>query len=81
MATTSTTTFPWAALVRDVVAAAVIALVIGTLCYHFLADQGWSSAFAASLPWAALAIVGAGVGHAIAHLARSRSAGRTRPKR
>ncbi|MFL0580827.1 hypothetical protein [Dietzia sp. 179-F 9C3 NHS] len=40
----STVTFPWAAFVRDIVAAAVIALVIGALCYHFLSHQSWGGA-------------------------------------
>lgn len=64
-------TFPWNALVINAVIAAVIALVIGTVCYHFLADQSWGEAAGSSLLWAALAIIGVSIGHAVAHYRKS----------
>lgn len=76
----STVTFPWAAFVRDIVAAAVIALVIGALCYHFLAHQSWGEAFGSSLLWASVAIFGAAIGHAFAHLSRAKNARSAGPR-
>lgn len=65
--------FPWNAFVRNIAIAAVIALVIGLLCYHFLADQTWGEAAQSSLPWIAAAIFGTAVGHAIGHYMSART--------
>lgn len=63
--------FPWKTLVINALIAAVVALVIGTACYYFFADQSLGKAVMSSLLWAALAIVGVGIGFAIAHSGKS----------
>lgn len=65
--------FLWNAFVRNVVIAAVIALLIGLLCYYFLAEQTWGEAAVSSLPWIVLAIVGTVIGQGIAHYMSVRS--------
>ena len=68
--------FPWVGFVGSLVLGGLLALAIGLVLFHLLADQTWSEAFGSGLICCAWAMFGVALGYAVVHMVRTSRAQR-----